>query len=56
MPYFSNKPRYRDEGTELWKILAAIFVVVPVVTTIAICIVATCYTVIWHVCRWVGWW
>ena len=29
---------------------------VPVVLSILIALVALCYTVVWHIGNWVGWW
>jgi len=46
----------REDGIEtLFKILLSV-AAIPIVFTLFIALVAGCFTVVWHIGNWVGWW
>jgi hypothetical protein len=45
-----------EDSTEtLFKILITI-ASIPIITTLLVALVAGCFTIIWHIGNWVGWW
>ena len=47
---------HREDFGESLCMMLAVVAAIPVVLTVLVALVAGCFTVIWHIGNWVGWW